>query len=271
MDDFDIRLRTLLDDEAAALTPDRTRLQSVVSRVRRRRAARALGAGVAACAVVAGGFAGGGAVLSSLDRPRPHVAAGNTTPPGPAQDEPRVFASGTFEGREWTLTIVYDPDAAHPEDTESDNPEILFEIEGAEPNAGSFETYGSWDGLSEPFYTELSGDDAFVMGMVDEAAASVTVETDAGESIPADVFDGDDEAVRPADYYLAFLSAGATGRVVARDGSGDTIATASLTPPPDRRLTVGCHGEEGAEDEEPDAPKVRLRIEKGRAVPVEGC
>ncbi|HEX2057871.1 MAG TPA: hypothetical protein VHI71_05830 [Actinomycetota bacterium] len=223
MTGFDEDLRGMLEREANRIAPEPGRRRAAVGRVRRRRGIRAAGTGAVATAVAVGMFAGGSSLLSGYAEPdglRP------ASQPSPAFDWTRgtypVLAEGTYAGRDWVLRVVEDPDAAHPEDTESERPEVLFEIEGPGPNGGAFETHTAWEGVDASFQDKTGGGGEYVMGMVASAASTVTVELDGGESIGAAVV-GDDER-----YFLAFLPDEAEGSVVARDSTGAVVGTAPL-------------------------------------------
>lgn len=144
-----------------------------------------------------------------------------------------VLGSGTYEDRQWIVSLIEDPDAAHPEDTESENPELMFEIEGPWPNAGAMETYGGWTGVSEPFYDDLAGDDAYAIGMASREAASVTVETDEGDAVAAELFDARNVPSEGTQVYVAFVPAGTSGDLVARDSTGAEIGRVPLGALPD--------------------------------------
>lgn len=178
--------------------------------------------------VLSGARGGGGMELGC---PRDHVTEDEL-----GDDRFPVLGRGTFDGRRWIVSLIEDPDAAHPEDTESDNPELAFEIEGPWPNAGTMETYGRWEGVSEPFYDGLSGDDAYLFGMASADAGSVTVEPREGDAVEAELFDARDVPSPGAQVYVAFVPAGTTGDVVARDAAGAVIAREPLRAPPDVSL-----------------------------------
>lgn len=146
----------------------------------------------------------------------------------PGDDGFPVLGRGTFDGKEWVVSLIEDPDAAHPEDTESENPELLFEIEGPWPNAGAMETYIGWAGLSEAFYDRLDGGPTYAFGMASEAVASVTIEPDGGEPVAAELFDANGVPAPGSQVYVGFLPEGATGQVVARDASGATLGQEPL-------------------------------------------
>lgn len=250
MTGFDDELRSLLDREANEIVPDERRRRAVVTRVARRRALRVSGGAIVAAAVGLAVVTGGGTVLSAFERDdatRP--AAGATASP---DANGRIVAEGVHDGRGWTLSIVDDPDAAHPEDTESESPEVLFEIEGAEPNGGAFETHSDWEVVNASFQDRISGAGEYVMGMVAGDAASVTVELDGDESVEAEVFrDGESR------YFLAFLPGGARGAVVARDEAGAILGSAALPGPAESpRIEIRCPGGSHAGDRaEPGADR----------------
>ena len=242
MNDFDKRLRTLLEAEAAAVAPDGTRARGTLAGVRRRLLFRAAGAGLTACAVVMTAVVGADAALSALDRGAGQNAA--SAGPSPAHEGRAgvypVIAEGTYEGRAWTLSVVEDPDAAHPEDTESENPEILFELEGS--NGGAFETYGGWDVLPEPFFTSLDeGGYELLMGMVAGSVATVSVESDDGRGVAVPIYDGGDRPLEDTNYYLALFESDGIGDVVARDEDGRVLAARPLVEDPGPDLSeVEC-------------------------------
>ena len=214
MTGFEERLRIRLEQEAAEVTAERGRLPRVVRDVRRRRMLRGAAVSLAGCVAFAGALVGVGLALDEPKRRTDRVA-------GQPPDEGAypTIASGTFRGRAWTLVVIEDPDAAHPEDTESDAPEIEFQIEGPEPNAGSFETFDSWEVVSAPFHTSIHGGHEIVMGMVDEAVDSVIVDAGGGW-IAATVVDGSAAPLPGTNYYLAFVPAGTKGELIAqRDGA----------------------------------------------------
>jgi hypothetical protein len=139
-----------------------------------------------------------------------------------------VIAEGTFHDQRWTVKVIEDPDRAHPEDTESDNPEIELWIDGQDRGGGSFETYEGWDIVNEPFHSQLDDGTEFVMGMVDTSVSTLSIELKDGRTFPAAIFDGGDRPLPDTNYYLAFLPTGSTGDLVAKDESGDVLGQSSL-------------------------------------------
>lgn len=178
-----------------------------------------------------------GSILGSEELPRGEGRTVQYECPRDYEDSPGderfpALGRGTFDGREWVVSLIEDPDAAHPEDTESDNPELLFEIEGPWPNAGAIETHTGWDGLSEPFYDRLDGRPTYMFGMAAPSVASVTVETDDGNEVTADLFDAQGVPSPGSQVYVAFLPDESTGELVARDDNGDVLARRPLPPLP---------------------------------------
>jgi hypothetical protein len=226
--------------EAAArgMTPDPRRRRATLERVRRRRVAKLVSASLTASVVLAGSYVAMGAT-GGREAPEIPVA-------GPRESgydftgEPGTYptlARGTFRDATWTLELVEDPDAAHPEDTASDMPEVALWVDGTE--RGSFETYTEWRGIAQPFHTDLGDDAEFVIGMVTPSAARVTAELGDGSHYEAAIFDGTAAPLPDTSYYVAFLPPGAMGHVVARDGDDVPVGRASLDNRPlDRRRRV---------------------------------
>ena len=260
MANFADDLRTMLEHEAVRVSPDPARRATTVTRAARTRMVRGWGAGVAVTVAALAAISGAGAVVPGPDGDRslpasqssptpssrreahpehgragdaigcPDDHAGETREPGDGSFP--VLGRGTFDGRRWALTLIEDPDAAHPEDLESENPEIALEIEGGWPNGGSMETYSRWNGVSPPFHGLLRGGFAYAFGMAAAEAATVTIEPESGDPVEAELFDARGVPRPGSQVYVAFLPGDATGDVVARDGAGDEIARVSLPPLP---------------------------------------
>lgn len=251
-------LKAMLQEEGRLVTPDLRRRRAVVGRVRRRRTAKAALSSVAVAAVLVASYAGIAATVDRPERPAETRIAGHD---GYAFEWQRgdypVLATGTYEGEAWTLEVVGDPDAAHPEDTESENPEILFTIEGGEIEGGAFETSASADVLPEPFHSRL--DEAeLLMGAVSVEADRVTAELGDGRYYDAAIVDVAEGPLDGTSYYLAFLPEGAAGQVLARDASDTPIGRVALEAVPvlDLEYSTGCRPSARA-----DGPPSEFRFE----------
>ncbi len=142
-------------------------------------------------------------------------------------DYPEI-ARGTYDGRDWRLEIVEDPGEAHPEDTESESPELSFEIAGGEVTGGSSELHEGWQVVDSPLHLRLDDGTEVVIGMVGRSVDSLTVELGGDRSFPAGIFSGDDGPQPGTDYYLAFLPSGSEGEIVARDADGSMLGRVRL-------------------------------------------
>jgi hypothetical protein len=240
MSDVELTLSAMLVDRAERIEPQHGHRERTLGRARRRRIVNAVTAGVVSLAVVAGGV---GAVQALDTAPAVRPAA----PEGPGRTfatagdygfwsrngtEYPYVATGFFRSAEWQLraaAVSFAPDAYT-------RLTLQIRMRGSELGAstglksvdeGIFVNYhpgGEW---------AFDGDVAMVFGAAPPGAETVDVLVERNgadpQRIEAHVYEGyDARTPLVADYYLAFVPAGAAGRVVAHDDEGREVDEAVI-------------------------------------------
>lgn len=238
MSDVELTLAAMLADRAERIEPQHGHRERTLGRARRRRVLNTVTAGVVSLAVVAGGI---GAVRALDTAPAVRPAApgesGKTLATAGgygfwsrAGAEYPYVATGFFRSAEWQLraaAVSFEPDAYT-------RLTLQLRLRGSETGAST--GLKTLDGL---FVTYQPVDDwagegfAMVFGAAppDAETVDVLVERNGAdpERIEAHVYEGyDPKTSLVADYYVAFVPDGATGRVVAHDGEGREVESAVI-------------------------------------------
>lgn len=124
MDDFERELRKMLDDRVAAMTPPADASPELLTRARRRRAAKLTALGVS-FVIVAGGMAGAVAQVAKDDGPHRVITTTPTTIPRPSVQTvvcPKEYSSGL------TLILPGAPSTA-PRTPTAGDPEVLANVD----------------------------------------------------------------------------------------------------------------------------------------------
>lgn len=242
MSDVELTLTAMLVERAEGIEPQHGHREQTLGRARRRRILNTVMTGVMSLGVVAGSLA----AVQALDTAREAVAPA-TAPRASGKTftttgeygfwsrtgtEYPYVATGFFRAAEWQLraaAVSFELDAYT-------RLTLQVRLRGSELGAstgleslddGLFVTYqpgGEW---------AYDGDFAMVFGAAPTEAEAVYVLADRNGADPlrieAHLYDGyDPKTSLRADYYVAFVPAHATGRVVAEDAEGRAIDSAVI-------------------------------------------
>lgn len=239
MSDVELTLSAMLADRAEKIEPRDGHRERALGRARRRRVLNVVTAGFASLAVVAGGL-GAARALDTSPAVRPAAADGSgktfaTTGDygfwSRTGDGYPYVATGSFRSAEWELraaAISLEPDAFT---------RLTLQVRLRGSQVGTSTGLQTLDGLFVTYHPAgewaYDGDFAMVFGAAPADAETVDLFVEQNgadpQRIEAHLYEGyDPKTSLTADYYVAFVRAGATGRVVARDGEGREVDSAVI-------------------------------------------
>lgn len=230
MNDVENALSRLLVERSESVAPNPGHRERTLGRARRRRLTNAVMAGVASLAIVAGGV-GGVRALEPGPEPRPATerADGTAATAGEygfwsrAGEYPFV-AEGYFRQSKWQLRAA--TVSLYPKS------DVRLTLQMQTRGRSYTSTSRLFRDLDDGLYTAYErGSHVFswtvanVFGATSPKAETVEIRlNDGGGRIEAHVFEGYGASTSVyADYYIAFVPAGATGMVIARDADGNEI------------------------------------------------
>ena len=240
MKDVEAALAAMLADRAGRIEPGHGHRESTMRAARRRRLSTVAAATVASLALAVGAF---GAVRSSNDTPAPRPAAPRGsektfTTTGDYGFWSRAgsgypyVATGLFRSAEWQLraaAVSFEPDAYT---------RLTLQVRFRGSELGTSTGLKSVDdGLFVNYHPGgewiYDGDFAMVFGAAPAATEAVYLLLDRNGTGPprieAHVYEGyDPKTSLRADYYVAFVPAGSTGRVVAEDAEAREVDSAVI-------------------------------------------